>query len=125
MTTRRDFIKAVPAVGAAFSIAGRVYLDDAPARAQGVAPLEGHFHPKGKPPSNFTQEVLKSAKGTLPFSDTRDIEEQKKGFIAPMKELKIKADAGHIAWDMERFQFLDAQDEFDSIPPVLCIASLN
>ena len=81
--------------------------------------MEGHFHPKGKPPSNFTQEVLKGAKGTLPFSDTRDIEEQKKGFIAPMKELKIKADAGHIAWDMERFQFLDAQDEFDSIHPSL------
>jgi alkyl sulfatase BDS1-like metallo-beta-lactamase superfamily hydrolase len=32
-----------------------------------------------------------------------------------MKELKIMADAGHVAWDMERFQFLDEQDEFDSI----------
>ncbi|MEM9591039.1 MAG: alkyl sulfatase dimerization domain-containing protein [Pseudomonadota bacterium] len=119
MTTRRDFIKSVPAMGAAFAVAGRVYLDDAPARAQGVAPLEGHFHPKGKPPSKFTIDALKSAKATLPFSDTRDIEEQKKGFIAPMKELKIKADAGHIAWDMERFQFLDAEDEFDSIHPSL------
>lgn len=119
MTTRRDFIKSVPAMGAAFAIAGRVYLDDAPARAQGAAPLEGHFHPKGKPPSRFTLELLKKAKGTLPFSDTIDIEEQKKGFIAPMKELKIRADAGHVAWDMERFQFLDAEEEFDSIHPSL------
>ena len=119
MTTRRDFIKSVPAMGAAFAVAGRVYLDDAPARAQGAAPLEGHFHPKGKPPSRFTLELLKKAKGTLPFSDTRDIEEQKKGFIAPMKELKIRADAGHVAWDMERFQFLDAEEEFDSIHPSL------
>ena len=119
MTTRRDFIKSVPAMGAAFAVAGRVYLDDAPARAQGAAPLEGHFHPKGKPPSKFTLEVLKKAKDTLPFSDTRDIEEQKKGFIAPMKELKIRADAGHVAWDMERFQFLDAEQEFDSIHPSL------
>ncbi|MGD9399381.1 MAG: alkyl sulfatase dimerization domain-containing protein [Methyloceanibacter sp.] len=119
MTTRRDFIKSVPAMGAAFAIAGRVYLDDAPARAQGAAPLEGHFHPKGKPPSKFTLELLKKAKGTLPFSDTIDIEEQKKGFIAPMKELKIRADAGHVAWDMERFQFLDAEEEFDSIHPSL------
>jgi alkyl sulfatase BDS1-like metallo-beta-lactamase superfamily hydrolase len=32
-----------------------------------------------------------------------------------MPDLKIMADAGHVAWDMERFQFLDTQDEFDSI----------
>ena len=29
------------------------------------------------------------------------------------------ADAGHVAWDMERFQFLDQQEEFDSIHPSL------
>ena len=62
---------------------------------------------------------MKKAKATLPFGDKRDFEEQKKGLIAPMKDLKIKADAGHVAWDMERFQFLDTQDEFDSIHPSL------
>ena len=36
-----------------------------------------------------------------------------------MKDLQIKADAGHVAWDMERFQFLDKQEEFDSIHPSL------
>ena len=58
----------------------------------------------GTAPSKFTQEVFKKAKATLPFGDKRDFEEQKKGLIAPMKDLKIKADAGHVAWDMERFQ---------------------
>ena len=29
------------------------------------------------------------------------------------------ADAGHVAWDMERFQFLEQQEEFDSIHPSL------
>ena len=90
-------------------------LDVGPARAQQIDPLQGHFHPKGKAPSKFTLEVLKKAKATLPFADERDFEEQKKGLIAPMKDLKIMADAGHVAWDMERFQFLDTQDEFDSI----------
>ena len=47
------------------------------------------------------------------------MEEQKKGLIAPMKDLQIKADAGHVAWDMKRFQFLDQKDEFDSIHPSL------
>jgi len=41
----------------------------------------------------------------LPFADKRDFEEQRKGFIAPMKDPKIMADAGHVAWDMERFQW--------------------
>ena len=64
-------------------------------------------------------DVLKQARTGLPFADTRDFDEQKKGLIAPMKDLKIMADAGHVAWDMERFQFLDKQDEFDSIHPSL------
>ena len=62
---------------------------------------------------------MKKAKATLPFGDKRDFEEQKKGLIAPMKDFKIMADAGHVAWDMERFHFLDTQDEFDSIHPSL------
>ncbi len=81
--------------------------------------MNGHFHPKGKAPSKFTLEVLKKAKESLPFADNRDFEEQKKGFIAPMKELQIKADAGHVAWDMDRFQFLKKQADFDSIHPSL------
>jgi alkyl sulfatase BDS1-like metallo-beta-lactamase superfamily hydrolase len=118
-TTRRQFIHSVPAVGAAFAVAGQFVLDQGTAQAQGAAPLKGHFHPKGKAPSKFTIEALKKAKATLPFADKRDFEEQKKGFIAPMKELKIMADAGHVAWDMERFQFLDEDREFDSIHPSL------
>ena len=123
MSTRREFIQSLPAVGTAFAVAGHVILDDSPASAQtqpqSPPPLTGHFHPKGKAPSKFTLEVLKQAREGLPFADTRDLEEQKKGLIAPMKDLKIMADAGHVAWDMERFQFLDKQDDFDSIHPSL------
>ncbi len=115
MTTRREFLASVPAALAAFAVADRLVLDAPPARAQQIDPLRGHFHPKGKAPSSHTLEVLRKAKQTLPLSDTRDFEEQKRGFIAPMKSLKIMADAGHVAWDMERFQFLDEQEEFDSI----------
>ncbi len=120
MTSRREFMQSLPAVGAAFAVAGRLALDDGPAQAQqAAAPVAGHFHPKGKAPSKFTFEVLKSARDGLPFGDTRDLDEQKKGLIAPMPELKILSDAGHPAWDMERFQFLDQQDDFDSIHPSL------
>ncbi|MGZ9159335.1 MAG: alkyl/aryl-sulfatase, partial [Nitrospira sp.] len=120
MTTRRDFMQTLPAIGTAFAVAGHLALDDSPAQAQAAAPpLKGHFHPKGKAPSKFTLDILRNAKSTLPFGDTRDLDEQKKGLIAPMQELQIKADGGHIAWDMKRFQFLDEKDEFDSIHPSL------
>ena len=120
MATRREFVKALPAVGTAFAVGGHLVLDDSPARAQSVAaPLAGHFHPKGKAPSKYTLDALKQARTGLPFADTRDFDEQKRGLIAPMNDLKIMADAGHVAWDMERFQFLDKQEDFDSIHPSL------
>jgi len=121
MPTRRQFIKTVPAATGAFAVTG-AFLGEGTARAQGsvqAQPLKGHFHPQGKAPSKFTIEALQKARAQLPFADKRDFEEQKRGLIAPMKELKIKADAGHVAWDMERFQFLENQDDFDSIHPSL------
>ncbi len=78
-----------------------------------------HFHPKGKPPSKHTIEVIKKARATMNFADKRDFDEQKKGFIAAPKSLKIKAEAGHNAWDMERYQFLAKGKDFDSIHPSL------
>ncbi len=78
-----------------------------------------HFHPKGKPPSEHTKKILEQARATLPFADKRDFEEQKKGFIAAPKSRKIMADAGHVAWDMDRFQFLLESEDFDSIHPSL------
>jgi alkyl sulfatase BDS1-like metallo-beta-lactamase superfamily hydrolase len=119
MSTRREFIQALPAAGPAFAVAGHLILNEGPAHAQSSIPLQGHFHPKGKAPSKFTLDVLKQARSGLPLADKRDFEEQKRGLIAPMQDPKIMADAGHVAWDMERFQFLDKQDEFDSIHPSL------
>jgi len=119
MPTRRQVMVSVPVTATAFALADHFLLDAAPARAQQIDPLQGHFHPKGKAASKFTLDVLKRAQATLPFADTKDFEEQKKGLIAPMKDQKIMADAGHVAWDMQRFQFLDAQDGFDSIHPSL------
>jgi alkyl sulfatase BDS1-like metallo-beta-lactamase superfamily hydrolase len=115
MPNRREFVQSLPA----FAVASHMLLDGNSAEAQAAAPAQGHFHPKGKAPSKFTKEVLRKAKASLPFGDTRDFEEQKRGLIAPMTELQIKNDAGKIAWDMKQFQFLDQQQEFDSVHPSL------
>jgi alkyl sulfatase BDS1-like metallo-beta-lactamase superfamily hydrolase len=74
-----------------------------------------HFHPKGKPPSEHTIAVLEATKKTLPLGDTRDFDEQKKGFIAAPDFWKIMADAGNVAWDMGRYRFFLEGKDFPSI----------
>src|SRR5512139_1718476 len=118
MNTFSQPLRAIEIAVAAFVIAAAATVPVATASAQSPA-APAHFDPKGKPPSRHTLEALERARTTLPFGDTRDFEEQKRGFIAPMKDLKIRADAGHIAWDMERYQFLLQQPRFDSIHPSL------
>jgi alkyl sulfatase BDS1-like metallo-beta-lactamase superfamily hydrolase len=121
-STRRQFVQSLPA----FAVAAHILLDSGPALGSPAAAADGHFHPLGKAPSEFTKEVLRRAKATLPFGDTRDFEEQQKGFIAPMKDLIIRDDDGGVVWNMEQFQFIDQQDEFDSIHPSMHrIAKLN
>jgi len=96
--------------------------------AQAAAPGSGdiqyvdpdtHFHPKGKPPSEHTLKVIRDARKTMPFDDRRDYEEAEKGFVAPLNSKIIKADAGHVAWDIERYEFFAMGRDFDSIHPSL------
>jgi alkyl sulfatase BDS1-like metallo-beta-lactamase superfamily hydrolase len=82
-------------------------------------PSDKHFHPKGKPPSEYTVDVLKQAKETLPFDDTRDFDEEKKGFIAAPESKVILGEDGNVVWDMERYDFLLEGKDFDSIHPSL------
>jgi alkyl sulfatase BDS1-like metallo-beta-lactamase superfamily hydrolase len=115
MSTRRQFVQSIPA----FAVTAQMLGEPGKAVAAPVIPAADHFHPKGKPPSEFTKEILRKAKATLPFADTRDFEEQKRGLIAPMKDLKIPNDSGGVAWDMTQFQFLDQKEEFDTVHPSL------
>ncbi len=78
-----------------------------------------HFHPKGKMPSTYTVELQKKLRETLPFQDKQDFEEQKKGFIVAPDYKQIMAEAGHVAWDMGRYEFLLEGKDFDSIHPSL------
>ena len=89
------------------------------ALASGLAVAQHtHFHPEGKPASRFTVELRDGVKKALPFEDKRDFDEAKKGFIAEPPYKKIMADAGHIAWDMESYQWLLQGKDFPSIPPI-------
>jgi linear primary-alkylsulfatase len=84
-----------------------------------VQAQEPHFHPKGKPPSPFTIALQQGLRATLPFADQRDFEEAKQGFIAAPAYKQIKAEAGHVAWDMASYEFLLKEQDFASIHPSL------
>jgi alkyl sulfatase BDS1-like metallo-beta-lactamase superfamily hydrolase len=93
------------------------------------ASASGHFDPLGKPPSKFTIELRNGLKATLPFADRRDFEEAQRGFIAAPTFTQIKADAGHVAWDMGSYKWLLGVlqgKDFESINPSLQrVAVLN
>jgi alkyl sulfatase BDS1-like metallo-beta-lactamase superfamily hydrolase len=78
-----------------------------------------HFHPKGKMPSTYTVASQNDFRQSLPFEDQKDFEEQKKGFIAAPPYKQIKAEAGHVAWDMGSYAWLLQGKDFDSIHPSL------
>jgi len=78
-----------------------------------------HFHPDGNEPSSFTKAFQATQRETLPFDDERDFEEQHRGFIAKPDYTQIMSDAGNVAWDMGRYDFLIHGEDFDSIHPSL------
>jgi alkyl sulfatase BDS1-like metallo-beta-lactamase superfamily hydrolase len=83
--------------------------------------MEGkHFDAKGKMPSKPTVEFQNRLRATLPFDDTRDFEESRKGFIAAPPYKQIMAEAGNVAWDMGSYEWLlEEGKDFDSIHPSL------
>ncbi|GMQ75440.1 MAG: alkyl sulfatase dimerization domain-containing protein [Gammaproteobacteria bacterium] len=74
---------------------------------------------KSNPPSKFTIDVQKHQRESLPFSDKRDFEEAKRGFIAEPNYKQIMAEAGNVAWDMGSYEWLLQGKDFDSINPSL------
>ena len=78
-----------------------------------------HFSPKGKMPSQFTIAAQQEQRRVLPFTDKRDFEEAKRGFIAAPSYRKIMNDKGDVAWNMDNWDFLLEGKDFDSIHPSL------
>ena len=81
--------------------------------------MTDHFHPLGKGPSATTKSIQAGLRASLPFADTRDVDEATRGFIAAPEYRQILADAGHVAWNIGAYDFLLEGRDFDSIHPSL------
>ncbi len=84
-----------------------------------VAFAQDHFDPKGKQPSQFTIEFQDKMRNSLPFEDKRDFEESQRGLLAVPDYKQILKEDGAVAWDMESYEFLLKDQQFDSIHPSL------
>jgi len=71
MTTRREFTQTVLGASAALAVTGCGVTEDRPVRGQQAVPLQGHFHPKGKAPSEFTKAILEKAVDTAGRGESR------------------------------------------------------
>lgn len=83
------------------------------------AAAQDHFNARGNQPSEHTAQLQKELRESLPFEDERDFEESRRGFIAEPDSRRIVGAAGNTVWDMNRYQFLLEDEQFDSIHPSL------
>ena len=60
---------------------------------------------ESKDASSFTKEKNAQVLKDLPFSDTQDFTDAKRGFIATTPELIIKNDKGEVVWDMKSYEY--------------------
>jgi alkyl sulfatase BDS1-like metallo-beta-lactamase superfamily hydrolase len=56
---------------------------------------------------------------TLPFEDTRDFDEAKRGFIATRPGARIATEQGRVVWSLEPYGFLDPEEAPPTVDPSL------
>jgi alkyl sulfatase BDS1-like metallo-beta-lactamase superfamily hydrolase len=76
---------------------------------------------KANSPKDATASVLKhhaTVRATLPFSDTRDLDESAKGFIGTRANALVEKD-GRIVWSLEQYGFLSDEEAAPTVNPSL------
>ena len=70
-------------------------------------------------PSKYTIAHQEALRGSLPFHDRRDFDEQSRGFVAAPSYRRIDDESGNLVWDIGQYDFLLTDNELDSIHPSL------
>lgn len=77
-----------------------------------------------KPASAFTTKANAAVVAVLPFADETDFENARRGLIVEASG-QIMADAGHVAWDFEKWRFLDGDAPATANPSLWRQGKLN
>ena len=74
--------------------------------------------PSASPASPSTASTNRAWLDRLPFSDTQDFQDARRGFLGSWDAPVLKGD-GSVVWDISRFSFLEPEDAPDSVHPSL------
>ncbi len=79
-----------------------------------------------KEATSYTKEKNEQVLKDLPFSETKDFEDAKKGFVATLPKLVIPSSDGHNVWDITSYDFLNGKSAPFTVNPSLWrIAQIN
>ncbi len=79
-----------------------------------VAPVEG---PQAATP--ITDAYNRAVLETLPFEDTQDFEDARRGFLGTLPEVEIKNSQGRVVWSLRDYAFLDDEHAPPTVNPSL------
>src|SRR5262247_858224 len=67
----------------------------------------------------LTHALNRAVLGTLPFADTQDFEDARRGFIGSLPEVEITNATGHVVWSLKEYGFLAAEEAPPTVNPSL------
>ena len=66
-------------------------------------PADSWAQDKPKDATSFTKDANAELLKYLPFDDTKAFDDAKKGFIAPLPTIVLKAEKGNLIWDPNKY----------------------
>ena len=67
----------------------------------------------------LTHALNRAVLGTLPFAQTQDFEDARRGFIGSLPEVEITNETGHVVWSLKEYGFLAAEEAPATVNPSL------
>jgi alkyl sulfatase BDS1-like metallo-beta-lactamase superfamily hydrolase len=82
--------------------------------------------PRPKDASPITTALNRAVLDALPFADTQDFDDARRGFLATLPEVEIKNDQGRVVWTLHDYAFLADEHAPPTVNPSLWrLARLN
>ena len=82
--------------------------------------------PEPKDASPITAALNRAVLDALPFADTQDFDDARRGFLATLPEVEIKNDQGRVVWTLRDYAFLADEHAPPTVNPSLWrLARLN
>jgi len=72
-----------------------------------------------KDATSITRALNRAVLAALPFGDTQDFEDARRGFLGSLPDVEIRNDAGRIVWSLKDYAFLEAPEAPATVNPSL------